>query len=139
MTSCASPDKASAVARVDPSRGLRRGGATHSLLEAAVNPEDQTQYKALLEALEKEVRVIAEGHGANAKDIKDLQTELEQYRKQLDHRFMVTEVDVGQKLEALDHRLSGEIASITARLDEIEAALPGRRAPPSALKPRKPR
>lgn len=104
-----------------------------------MNTEDQTQYKALLEALEKEVRIIAEGHGANAKDIKDIQTEREQHRKQVDHRFMVIEIDVRQKLEALDHRLSGEIANITARLDQAQAALPGRRAPRGALKPRKPR
>jgi len=104
-----------------------------------VNPEDQTQYKALLEALEKEVHVIAEGHGANDKNIQDLQTELEQHRKQVDHRFMVIEVDVRQKLEALDQRLSGEIASITARLGQAQAALPGRRAPRGALKSRKPR
>jgi hypothetical protein len=139
MTSRTSPDKAGAAARVDPSRDLRRGGATHSLLEAAVNPEDQTQYRALLEALEKEVRIIAEGHGANAKNIEDLQAELEQHRKQVDHRFMVIEVDVRQKLEALDLRLSGEIASITARLGQAEAAPPARRAPRGASKPRKPR
>jgi aminoglycoside phosphotransferase (APT) family kinase protein len=105
----------------------------------AANTESIRTTQALVEELAGHVRVIAEAHGANTQSIKDTRTELERQIKQVDDRVIALDVRLNQKIDALDTKLSGELARITKHLGLDETSHPEQRLPRGTAKRRKAR
>ena len=80
---------------------------------------EHAQHKALLEDVERQFRVIAEGHAANAKSIEDTRAALEHQIKQVDHRVMVLDVKVHEKLGGLQARVEGLEAKMDSKFDGL--------------------
>jgi len=105
----------------------------------AANTQGIRETRALFEKLQDHVRVIAEAHGANTDSIRITRVELERQIKQVDDRVIALDVRVNQKIDALDAKLSGELARITKHLGLDEASHPERPPLRTAAKQRKAR
>ncbi len=82
--------------------------------------EAHTEYKVLLEDLQRRIVVLADGHAANDKNIRDTKVELQEQIRQVDHRLMVLDVNLNQKLKALDTKVEALDAKFTAKFDAID-------------------
>ena len=109
--------------RVELERHAKQIGDRVTVLDFALTQKldaqstEHAQHKALLEDVQRQVRVIAEGHVANAHRIKDTKSALEQQIQQLDHRVMVLDVKVHAKLEDLEARMDTKLEGLEARID----------------------
>ena len=78
---------------------------------------EHAQHKALLEDVQRQVRVLADGQVANAQRIEETKSALEHQIKQVDHRVMVLDVKVHEKLAGLEARMDSKLEGLEARMD----------------------
>ena len=86
--------------------------------------------RPLLEDLERQLAVLADGYTANHDAIVATKAELQQQIKQVDDRLIEVDVKLTGKIDALDARLTGKIDALdtrlTGKIDALDTRLTGK-------------
>ena len=89
--------------------------------------EERARYEVLLEDLQKDVRLIAEGHVALTERLDRTEARFEQRFEQVEQQIMVLDVKFTQKIDALDAKVTQKIdaldAKVTQQVDALDTKL----------------
>ena len=119
--------------------------------------EERARYEVLLEDLQRDVRLIADGHVALTERLDRTEARFEQRFEQVEQQIMVLDVKLTQKIDALygnvdaldvkftqkidalDTKLSAELSRIATHLGLNGAPRPQKRSQRRSQRRRKPR
>jgi hypothetical protein len=82
--------------------------------------------RPLLEDLERQLAVLADGYAANHDATVATRSELQQQIKQVDDRLIEVDVRLTGKIDALDVRLTGKIDALDTKVDALDVRLTGK-------------
>ena len=77
---------------------------------------ENTHDKGLLEDVQREIRLLAEAHAGHTVHAARTEAKFEQRFKDVEHQLMALDVKVNGKIDALDTKLSTELARIARHL-----------------------
>ena len=83
--------------------------------------EEQARYEVLLEDLQRDVRLIADGHVALTERLDRTEAKFEQRFERVEQQIMVLDVKVNQKIDALDAKVDALDAKVTQKVDALDA------------------
>ncbi len=85
--------------------------------------EERARYEVLLEDLQKDVRLIAEGHVALTERLDRTEARFEQRFEQVEQQIMVLDVKLTQKIDALDTKVDALDVKLTQKVDALDTKL----------------
>lgn len=85
--------------------------------------EERTHHTALLEDVQREIRLLAEAHTGHTEHAERTEARFEQRFKEVEHQIMALDVNLGVRIGSVEAKLGARIGSVEAKLDSLGTKL----------------